>query len=100
MNYYGIYKNGDKSHRDVVEAEDEKSALRVFGQRTGLINTGAYRAYEHQKGVRVPDTRQFQITIIEDAITEIIDHPLTPKLDDGAQLRFKNIILRHLARMV
>lgn|ERR1700676_4430114 len=46
------------------------------------------------------NTRQFEIQLIEDAISEIINHPLTPLLDDGANLRFKNIILRHLARLV
>jgi hypothetical protein len=45
-------------------------------------------------------SRQFQIQLIEDAVAEIINHPLTPLLDDGANIRFKNIILKHLARLV
>jgi hypothetical protein len=62
--------------------------------------TISYKCSTHTEKPTAKDTRQFQITVIEDAITEIINHPLTPKLDDGAQLRFKNIIIRHLARMV
>jgi hypothetical protein len=45
-------------------------------------------------------SRQSQLRVIEDAVAEIINHPLTPSLDEGAQVRFKNIIVRHLARLL
>lgn len=60
--------------------------------------TISYKCPKHSGPAK--DTRMFQIQCIEDAVSEIINHPLTPALDNGAQLRFKNIILRHLARMV
>lgn len=60
--------------------------------------TISYKCPKHATPAK--DTRQFQIQVIEDAVSEIVNHPLTPALDSGAQLRFKNIILRHLARMV
>jgi len=65
---------------------------------TGPANQILLRSME--KDLIQKDTRQFQIVLVEDAVSEIINHPLTPALDDGASLRFKNIILRHLARMV
>lgn len=69
MKTYGIYKNGESDPRDVVEATNEKDALRVFGNRKGLINTGSYRAYEHSKGKRIkPRTAQ---GIISDIILNV-----------------------------
>lgn len=75
--YYGIYKNGDNSTpRDVVEAINETDALRVFGNRAGLILTGAYRAYEHKGGKRVMNEWTVPATIGEraDKIGRIYQH--------------------------
>lgn len=46
----------------------------------------------------MPSSRQLQIRLVKDAVAEIISHPLTPKLDENASIRFVNIINRHLAR--
>lgn len=86
---------------------DEKSLAYTFTEGDGgtidgisILPIKLKPQDENQKPSPVTNTRQFQIQCIEDAVSEIINHPLTPALDSGAQLRFKNIILRHLARMV